>query len=56
MIRLSGGEKRRAAIAGILAMEPDILALDEPTAGRDPEGIRQIETIFRTYRDTGATL
>ena len=53
---LSGGEKRRAAIAGILAMEPDILALDEPTAGLDPEGIRQIETIFRTYRDTGATL
>ena len=53
---LSGGEKRRAAIAGILAMEPDILALDEPTAGLDPKGIRQIETIFRTYRDAGATL
>ncbi len=53
---LSGGEKRRAAIAGILAMEPDILALDEPTAGLDPEGIRQIEAIFRTYRDAGSTL
>ena len=35
---LSGGEKRRAAIAGVIAMDPDVLILDEPTAGLDPRG------------------
>lgn len=35
---LSGGEKRRAAIAGVIAMDPDVLVLDEPTAGLDPMG------------------
>ena len=55
-LSLSGGEKRRAAIAGILVMEPAVLALDEPTSGLDPQSARQVETIFKGYRDTGATL
>ena len=47
---LSGGEKRRAAIAGVMAMEPDILILDEPTAGLDPRGREQVLTMIRDYR------
>lgn len=47
---LSGGEKRRAAIAGVLAMEPEVLILDEPTAGLDPRGREQILTMIRDYR------
>ena len=43
---LSGGQKRRIAIAGILAMDPDILVLDEPTAGLDPQGIREMMDLF----------
>lgn len=43
---LSGGQMRRVAIAGILAMEPDVLILDEPTAGLDPKGQREIMKIF----------
>ena len=44
---LSGGQKRRVAIAGILAMEPDILVLDEPTAGLDPQGAQQMMELFK---------
>lgn len=47
---LSGGEKRRAAIAGVLAMEPEILILDEPTAGLDPRGREQILSLIQDYR------
>lgn len=47
---LSGGEKRRAAIAGVMAMEPEILILDEPTAGLDPRGREQIFSMLRRYR------
>ncbi len=52
---LSGGEKRRAAIAGVIAMEPEILILDEPTAGLDPRGREQIMTMIREYRKQQAT-
>lgn len=45
---LSGGQKRRVAIAGILAMEPEIVVLDEPTAGLDPQGAKEIIELFVT--------
>lgn len=47
---LSGGEKRRAAIAGIIAMRPEVLVLDEPTAGLDPEGRKKILNLICEYR------
>ena len=54
---LSGGQKRRTAIAGILAMNPDILILDEPTAGLDPEGKNKImDEIFNMHRQRGITV
>ncbi len=48
---LSGGQKRRVAIAGIIAMRPDVLVLDEPAAGLDPRGRREILGSLRDYAD-----
>ena len=54
---LSGGQKRRVAIAGVLAMKPQILILDEPTAGLDPQGRKEIlELISGLRRDSGITI
>ena len=54
---LSGGEKRRAAIAGVMAMEPEVLILDEPTAGLDPHGREKILALVKAYREqTGNTV
>ena len=54
---LSGGQKRRAAIAGVLAMRPEILVLDEPAAGLDPKGREEILGGLTEYKNTyGATL
>lgn len=54
---LSGGEKRRVAIAGVISMEPEILILDEPTSGLDPMGREQILDLIKNYREqTGKTV
>ena len=54
---LSGGQKRRVAIAGVLAMEPDILVLDEPTAGLDPKGRDEIlGQISHLQKETGISV
>ena len=56
-LELSGGQKRRIAIAGVMAMEPDVLILDEPIAGLDPAGCRAIlENIAEYHRSTGSTV
>jgi energy-coupling factor transport system ATP-binding protein len=47
---LSGGQKRRVAIAGVIAMEPKVLILDEPTAGLDPKGREEILRNIRNYQ------
>jgi len=53
---LSGGQMRRVAIAGILAMEPKILVLDEPTAGLDPIGRKELMTLFKKLHQDGIAI
>ena len=53
---LSGGQMRRVAIAGILAMEPEVLVLDEPTAGLDPAGRKELMQLFKDLHKSGLTL
>ena len=53
---LSGGQMRRVAIAGILAMEPSILVLDEPTAGLDPIGRKELMVLFKKLHQDGITI
>ncbi len=55
--RLSGGQKQRIAIAGVLAMQPDCIVLDEPTAMLDPQGRREVmDTVCRLNRERGMTV
>ncbi len=53
---VSGGQMRRVTIAGILAMEPKVLVLDEPTAGLDPKGRRELMSLFKKLHDDGMTV
>jgi len=53
---LSGGQKRRVAIAGVLAMQPAVLILDEPAAGLDPTGRREMFDLIRGIHDSGTTV
>ncbi len=53
---LSGGQKKRVAIAGILAMKPEIMVLDEPTAGLDPQGVTNLSKLLRQLNDEGITI
>ena len=56
-LETSGGQKRRIAIAGVIAMRPGVLILDEPTAGLDPAGCRQVlDNICRYRKETGSTV
>ena len=54
--QLSGGQKRRVALAGILSMNPDVLIFDEPTAGLDPEGTKEMYKIFNQLHKNGKTI
>ena len=53
---LSGGQKKRVAIAGILAMKPEIMVLDEPTAGLDPQGVTNLSILLKQLNDEGITI
>ena len=53
---LSGGQKKRVAIAGILAMKPEIMVLDEPTAGLDPQGVVDLSVLLNELNDEGITI
>ena len=53
---LSGGQKKRVAIAGILAMKPEVMVLDEPTAGLDPQGVVDLSRLLRELNDEGITI
>lgn len=53
---LSGGEKRKVALAGILAMEPKILVVDEPTSGLDPYAAKETMALFRRIKEEGTTV
>ena len=53
---LSGGQKKRVAIAGILAMKPKIMVLDEPTAGLDPQGVTDLSKLLKELNDEGITI
>ena len=53
---LSGGQKKRVAIAGILAMKPEIMVLDGPTAGLDPQGVRGLSKLLKELNEEGITI
>ena len=53
---VSGGQKRRVAIAGILALQPKILVLDEPTTGLDPKGAKEMLSLFKELNEKGTTI
>lgn len=53
---LSGGERRRVALAGVLALKPKVLILDEPTVGLDPTGNKELFALLKTIKDSGVTI
>ena len=53
---LSGGERRRVAIAGIMAIQPEVIVLDEPTVGLDPRGVKEMMSLFKQLHEQGTTI